>query len=62
MPGSVPLGPMPLNPDEMGHSFLERPTEETIRIDSWAVGSHCKLLLLPLVEEIALVQPATARK
>ncbi|KAF8509786.1 hypothetical protein JB92DRAFT_476024 [Gautieria morchelliformis] len=42
MPGSVPIGPAVLHPDDIGHPFPERPTEETIRIDKWAVGAHCK--------------------
>lgn len=45
MPGSVPTGPSQLYPEDIGYSFPERPTDETIRIDNWAVGAHCKLLL-----------------
>jgi hypothetical protein len=41
MPGSVPLGPAPLHPDNTGHPYMERPTGETIRVDKWAVGAHC---------------------
>lgn len=47
MPGSMPLGPMPLYSDDRSHSFPERPTEESIRIDNWAVGSHYAPVLTP---------------
>lgn len=55
MPGSVPMRHPPLHPEDMGHSFPERPTEETIRIDSWAVGAHCRCnLFFPFVEEMSV--------
>ena len=49
MTGSAPMGPMPLHPEDMGHSYPERPTEETIRIDNWAVGAHCDSISLLLL-------------
>ena len=63
IPGSMPLGPMPLYPDDMGHSFPERPTKESIRIDKWAVGSHCNSIpfFFPFIAGMDTFQLVTAR-